>query len=147
MTALAEGFAYFAFPPEIPLTDYVQAIPEVMLLINDMKCVPALKCIGALFIVVFSDVLSFYKEELAGETVNQISTLAAGNKESHLKAFESLSDIAVGHYRKIMKILEGYPQACEAFKHFGAGYIDFHVSSERYKLGEVFATPPPSHTV
>ncbi|KAG6382023.1 hypothetical protein JVT61DRAFT_655 [Boletus reticuloceps] len=28
MTALAEGYAYFAFPPEIPLTKYVQAIPE-----------------------------------------------------------------------------------------------------------------------
>lgn len=42
MTGLAEGYAYAAFSREVPWTEYVQAIPEIMLLINDMKCVPFL---------------------------------------------------------------------------------------------------------
>lgn len=42
MTGLAEGYAYMGFPPEIPLTEYVQAIPEIKLFINDAKYVPYL---------------------------------------------------------------------------------------------------------
>ena len=125
------------FPREIPVTEYVQAIPEVIIFLNDMKWVLCCEIYRHFIHVYLSDVLSFYKEELAGENDNRISLLAARNKESHLKVFESLSEIAVGHYKKIVKILEGSPSAYEAFKHLSAGYIDFHLSSERYKFAEL----------
>ena len=40
MTGLAEGYAYMAFSREIPLIECIQAIPDIMLFITDMKCVP-----------------------------------------------------------------------------------------------------------
>ena len=85
----------------------------------------------------FSDVLSFYKEERVGETTNQISTLAARNKKSKLETFSELTETTIGLYKRIVKILEGSPEACEAFKHYAAGYVRFHTSTTRYRLEDL----------
>ncbi|KAG9312186.1 hypothetical protein JVU11DRAFT_7483 [Chiua virens] len=53
MTALAEGCAYMGFARKIPVIEYVQAIPEIMVCITDVN-----------------DVLSFYKGESGGEAAN-----------------------------------------------------------------------------
>lgn len=81
--------------------------------------------------------MSFYKEELAGETTNQISTLAARTDKSKLETFDELTETTIGVYRSIVRILEGSPEACEAFKQYAVGYVHFHTSLGRYRLEDL----------
>ena len=98
---------------------------------------PVLSDIDTLFMTHFSDVLSFYKEELVGETTNQVSTLAARTKKSKLETFGELAETTVNLYKRVVKILEGSPESCEAFKHYTAGYVYFHTSIPRYRLEDL----------
>lgn len=86
---------------------------------------------------VFSDVLSFYKEERIGETTNQVSTLAARTKRSKLDTYSELTETTIGLYKQIVKILEGSPEACDAFKKYTGGYVRFHTSIPRYHLEDL----------
>lgn len=89
------------------------------------------------YLTCFSDVLSFYKEERVGETTNQISVLAARTKKLKLETFTDLTDTTIGLYKRIVKILERSPDACEAFRHYTAGYVRFHTSTTRYQLEDL----------
>lgn len=40
MSGVAEAYSFMVFPREIPLNDYIQAIPEMTLFIHNVKCVP-----------------------------------------------------------------------------------------------------------
>lgn len=86
----------------------------------------------------FSDVLSFYKEERVGETTNQVSTLAGRTKKSKMEIYDALTETTIGLYKRIVNILEGSPGACEAFKHYTAGYVRFHTSISRYHLEDLW---------
>ncbi|KAF8551268.1 terpenoid synthase [Imleria badia] len=120
LSGFAEACGFIAFPREIPLNEYIQAIPELRVFINNVN-----------------DIMSFYKEELAGETTNQISTLAARTDKSKLETFGELTEATIGVYQSIAKILEGSPEACEAFKQYAVGYIHFHTSLARYRLEDL----------
>ncbi|KIJ11834.1 hypothetical protein PAXINDRAFT_101514 [Paxillus involutus ATCC 200175] len=146
MSGIGEAYAIMAFPPDIPYEEYIQAMPEL-----------------ALFICTVNDVLSFYKEELDGESNTHVATMAARKGISKVEAFEELTDTSVELYQGILSILEGSPRsasgltkgmdnrereggtqatpsfsrASKAFKQFAAGYFAFHFSSERYRLMEV----------
>lgn len=87
--------------------------------------------------LLFSDVLSFYKEELVGETTNQVSTQATRTNKSKLETFGELTETTIGLYKRIVKILEGSPEACEAFKRYTAGYVYFHTSTARYRFEDL----------
>ncbi|KAH7885526.1 isoprenoid synthase domain-containing protein [Phlebopus sp. FC_14] len=120
MSGVAEAYAFMVFSRKIALNDYVQAIPEMILFIHNMN-----------------DILSFYKEEEAGETTNQISLIASRNKTSKFEAFETLAQVTAEQFVQISKILEASPAACHAFRQFAAGYVAFHTSLERYKLADL----------
>ncbi|KIJ11838.1 hypothetical protein PAXINDRAFT_15292 [Paxillus involutus ATCC 200175] len=118
-----------AFPPDIPFEEYVQAIPE-----------------PALFICTVNDVLSFYKEELDGNS-NHISTMAARKGISKVKAFEELADILSGP-GSMMGVdarereggnegTQGFSRASEAYKHFIPRYFAFHTLVERSRLTDL----------
>lgn len=96
-----------------------------------------LPCVDTPLTTYFSDIFSFYKEERIGEMTNHISTRAARTKKSKLETLDELTEAAIGHYSCIIKILDGCPEACEAFKHYAAGYVYFHTSSGRYRLEEL----------
>ncbi|KIJ11854.1 hypothetical protein PAXINDRAFT_83937, partial [Paxillus involutus ATCC 200175] len=120
MTGIGEAYAVMVFPPDIPYEEYIQAMPEL-----------------ALFICTVNDVLSFYKEELDGESTNHVTTIAARKGISRVEAFEELADTSVELYQRILSILDGLPPAREAFTHFVEGYFAFYFSSKRYRLMEV----------
>jgi len=146
MTGIGEAYAVMVFPPDIPYEEYIQAMPEL-----------------ALFICTVNDVLSFYKEELDGESTNHVTTIAARKGISRVEAFEDLADTSVELYQRILSILDGLPpsgsgsmkgvdnweregdaevtrgfsRAREAFTHFVEGYFAFYFSSKRYRLMEV----------
>lgn len=81
--------------------------------------------------------MSFYKEELEGEKTNQISTLAACTNKSKLDTFTELTETTIRVYNSIIKILEGSPEACKAFKHYAVGFIRSHTSVARYRLQDL----------
>ncbi|KAF8837336.1 terpenoid synthase [Paxillus ammoniavirescens] len=87
-------YAVAAFPPDIPFNEYIQAIPEL-----------------TLFIGAVNDVLSFYKEELDGESNTHIAMMAAQKGISRVEALEEFADIAVDMYRRVVGILEGSSQS------------------------------------
>ncbi|KAG9315972.1 isoprenoid synthase domain-containing protein [Chiua virens] len=120
MSGVAEAYSFMVFSKEIPLNDYIQSIPEMTLFIQNVN-----------------DVLSFYKEERAGETTNQVSTLAARTRKSKLETYGDLTETTIGLYKRIVAILEGFPEACEAFKLYTGGYVRFHTSLQRYRLGDL----------
>ncbi|KAJ3775201.1 isoprenoid synthase domain-containing protein [Lentinula raphanica] len=121
MSGASELYALAIFPPEVPVGSYIQALPSLMI-----------------FIVNVNDILSFYKEELAEETVNHISLIAFARGCSQSHAFHSLIHETVEAHQKITHILEPDPKALDAYKKFAAGYVYFHTSLDsRYHLNEL----------
>ncbi|KIJ11831.1 hypothetical protein PAXINDRAFT_137577 [Paxillus involutus ATCC 200175] len=121
MSGSGEAYAVMAFPADIPFEEYIQAMPDI-----------------ALFICTVNDVLSFYKEELAGESTNHVATIAARKGISRVEAFEELVDTSVELYERIVSTLQGSPRSArEAFEQFVVGYVGFHTSLTRYRLTEV----------
>ncbi|TFK38295.1 isoprenoid synthase domain-containing protein [Crucibulum laeve] len=121
MSGASEVYALFAFPTDIPLQGYIQALHDMTMFINNGN-----------------DILSFYKEDLAGENVNRISNLANCFGTSKLEVLRRLSEDASTYHSQVMQILEPCPAAFEAYSHFSKGYIGFHASLSRYRLGELF---------
>ncbi|KAF8882389.1 isoprenoid synthase domain-containing protein [Infundibulicybe gibba] len=121
MSGASEAYALFAFPPEVPLPSYIQALPELMMFINNGN-----------------DVLSFYKEDLAGESVNRISNLSRCYETSKIEILQRLSQDAADCNSQVADILSPHPDAYKAYTRFSHGYIGFHASLVRYRLGELF---------
>jgi hypothetical protein len=140
LSGVGEAYAFMMFPSDFPFGEYIQAIPEMIHFIHNLN-----------------DILSFYKEELAGESNNQISMIAARKGISRVEALEELADTTGELYERIVSILDGSPssgagisdreggndatrglsRACEAFKQYVKGYVRFHTSLERYRLTEL----------
>ncbi|KAF8887830.1 isoprenoid synthase domain-containing protein [Infundibulicybe gibba] len=77
-----------------------------------------------------SDIFSFYKEELEGETSNQMCLVARVRGCTKLEAMEYLAQVSVDSVRRIEVVLESHPEALAlAKKYFAPGYIGFHALS------------------
>ena len=90
-----------------------------------------------------SDVLSFYKEELAGENGNYISLEASQRGQEKIPVFRDLAHDVSLCVSRVADILEGTSsEANAAFQCFIGGYVSFHTSFDsRYRLNDLF----PSH--
>ncbi|KAF8815635.1 terpenoid synthase [Phlegmacium glaucopus] len=122
MTGISEAYAMFTFPPEVPMKYYVHAIPELCLVIS-----------------YFNDVLSFYKEELVGESGNYISTEANQRGENKIPVLRALAHDVSICVSRVANILEGSGEAEAAFQSFMGGYVSFHISLDsRYHLDDLF---------
>ena len=89
-----------------------------------------------------SDIASFYKEELAGETENHVSVLAGVHGTTRLEALSHIVDDTVVAHERIQHILEGNgdevaKRTLDAYLAFSRGYIGFHAGAMRYKLKEL----------
>ena len=85
---------------------------------------------------IVNDILSFYKEELAGETVNYVHLLrAVRRKESGIEVVRDLIEEVVGLSEEISALLVG--EAKEMWECWKVGYIAFHLCDSRYKLSEL----------
>ncbi|EIW77346.1 terpenoid synthase [Coniophora puteana RWD-64-598 SS2] len=120
LTGVADAYLVMMFPADVPLQRYVQAFPDLTLMIN-----------------VTNDVMSFYKEELAGETTNYISRRAAIKGTSKISALRDIADETIRANRQILKVLEGDERASDAYTSFKEGYMRFHVASVRYRFHEI----------
>lgn len=82
----------------------------------------------------FSDVLSFYKEEIRGEEDNYISVISASQRRAKNEVLQKLASDVAKITDQANKILRDDPEALHAWSSFKAGYIYFHTSDARYKL-------------
>lgn len=87
----------------------------------------------------FSDLCSFYKEELAGETENFVHERARVTGKSVPEALSDTVDEAIASTLAARKILGDTPEGevCEAVM---AGYTRFHLVEARYRLSELFGS-------
>ncbi|KAJ7704383.1 isoprenoid synthase domain-containing protein [Mycena rosella] len=121
-SGMAPGYSCAAFPraahPDI--TTYLQALPEID------------ECLSLL-----NDILSFYKEDLAGETMNYVSVRAkVSGKQPTGVLLEMVEEVGDLH-RRVAEILEGNPDAVAAWAALEHGVIAWHFSLSRYKLSDL----------
>ncbi|KAE9386497.1 terpenoid synthase, partial [Gymnopus androsaceus JB14] len=117
MSGAAEAYALFAFHSNVPWTDYIHAIPDIANFINDGN-----------------DVLSFYKENLAGDEQNRISMISKCKGVSKIDALTELASEGTMADGRVLRYLKTQPDALRAYQEFRVGYIHFHLSLPRYKL-------------
>ncbi|EJD37269.1 terpenoid synthase [Auricularia subglabra TFB-10046 SS5] len=120
LSGLCEGFAMFAFPPEVPFHVIAPAIPDMRIAIRN-----------------FNDIFSFYKEELAGDSVNQVSLQAKIREAPKLDVLDAITDEAIDAHRSICAALSGNVRAHKAWLAFAKGYAEFHFATKRYRLNEL----------
>ncbi|KAF8887826.1 isoprenoid synthase domain-containing protein [Infundibulicybe gibba] len=122
LTGIGRAFALFFFPPDIPPQTYVQIVPDM---INYLANV--------------NDIFSFYKEELAGEMGNHVSLIARVRGCTKLEALEHLVQISIDDARRMVAVLESYPELCTLVqKNMVEGCVRFHTfPRERYRLDDL----------
>lgn len=139
MSGASDAYALFVFPPDVPIQSYIQAIPDMVLFINNVKSASLSTSLDN-GLKIFSDLLSFFKEELAGENVNHVSLIARCKGISKVAALESITKEAASSCMRIKATLESDSLVKAAFEHFSQGYITFHTKSPRYRLQELRRT-------
>ncbi|KAK0217871.1 hypothetical protein IW262DRAFT_1463190 [Armillaria fumosa] len=120
LSGFNEVMGLFIFPSSIPVIAYIAALPDLMV-----------------FIGCANDVLSFYKEESAGEEMNQVSLLASCSECPKIEAVKQLVDNTVGAHRNILDILRPNKAALDAYLSFSDGYLRAHIGISRYRLEEL----------
>ncbi|KAF9444203.1 hypothetical protein P691DRAFT_763594 [Macrolepiota fuliginosa MF-IS2] len=84
-----------------------------------------------------SDFLSFLKEELAGETLNFVSTSASTNGITKAEALRKLANKVARCYEHGSSLLGSSPDAWNAYRAFCVCYVGFYVLSVQYKLDQL----------
>ncbi|KAG7090688.1 hypothetical protein E1B28_009785 [Marasmius oreades] len=124
-TGVAPAYAFMIFKTiSGSMSRYMQVIADI-----------------CLFIDLTNDVLSFYKEELAGETVNYIHNRAAVVGKLPIDVVSEVASEALAAYDRVTAALQPTFQsddAIRAWKTFVNGYVAFHMTQDRYQLKELF---------
>ncbi|KAK8070249.1 hypothetical protein PG994_006865 [Apiospora phragmitis] len=122
MSGITEAYAIFTYPSaQYPdLSQFLEAIPDI-----------------ALFININNDVLSFYKEEVAGETTNYIHNRARCEQKDPLAVVRDVQQEVVACVQRVNAILEGRVPYLQAWKIHMTGHIAMHTVNPRYRLSEL----------
>lgn len=83
-----------------------------------------------------SDILSFYKEEIAGEKTNLVHDLSDVLNKPIEEVLESLLDEVVQAVRRGREVLRG-EQERATWERLLSGWVAFHFLSPRYRLAEL----------
>lgn len=122
-TGLGIPYAIMVFPKSRPL--------------NFVTCFQALPDMN-FWIAAINDILSFYKEELAGETVNYIYNRAKVECRDPVQVLYTIRDELLEASDNVGRFLgSSAPEALEAWKSFEAGVIAWHLQQERYRLKDL----------
>ncbi|KAK8044072.1 terpenoid synthase [Apiospora rasikravindrae] len=122
MSGITEAYAIFTYPSgQYPdLSQFLEAIPDI-----------------ALFININNDVLSFYKEEVAGESTNYIHNRARCERKDPLTTVREVKQEVVDCVRRVNRILEGREPYWQAWKIHMTGHVAMHTVNPRYRLAEL----------
>jgi len=130
LAGIPRMYSMLAYPREIPLRSYIEAIPASMTYVNFIN-----------------DIFSFYKEELDNESVNCVSNIALCNGWTKLQTMKNLADESVEAQNEVLAVLSRDPKALEAHKSFYKGYVYFHTSTPRYKIAHLWSLEKKSVTM
>ncbi|GJJ15707.1 hypothetical protein Clacol_009985 [Clathrus columnatus] len=117
-------YAYWLFyhPARPDITPFVQAIPDFLAIINRVN-----------------DILSFYKEELAGEDDNFVHMRAKLAGKGVVAALDEICEETLLLIDCISDTLTDTPEHQIIFQEFIVRYLRFHTSTTRYRLKELMA--------
>jgi len=117
----SEAYAFMLFPTtsNLDISVYIQFVNDI-----------------AFFINLSNDVLSFYKEFLAGETNNYVSNRAHVTGKSLSDTLQDTVNDTLAAYARITKGFES-TDASIAWRRFVHGSLDFHFTLKRYRLSDL----------
>ncbi|KAF8584202.1 terpenoid synthase [Ramaria rubella] len=118
--ATAFGCMMFTKSNKIDIMKYVRVIPDMNF-----------------WIAVTNDVLSFHKEELAGETGNYIHNRAYVDNKAPVKVLADMVEELRVSRNAIHVALASSPEALKTWIVFERGYVAWHVGQDRYKLRDL----------
>ncbi|KIL66628.1 hypothetical protein M378DRAFT_123804 [Amanita muscaria Koide BX008] len=122
LAGLSRMCAMLIFPRGISLRSYMEAIPDCMTYVN-----------------VINDIFSLYKEELANESINFVSTMAKSSGKTKIEVIQQLADETIETCNAVTSVLSDSPEALDAFQKFTRGYVYFHIANKRYKIADLWA--------
>ncbi|GKT64788.1 longiborneol synthase [Colletotrichum tofieldiae] len=119
LSGINVAYAVFCFPkaqyPDVG--QYLEAIPDM-----------------ARFIDISNDVMSFYKEELSGDTRNYVHNRAMATGKPVLAELEEVKDEVVGAANRASAIFKGRGKYEKSFHDSVRGLLAMHTTNPRYKL-------------
>ncbi|KAF8629917.1 hypothetical protein AX15_003194 [Amanita polypyramis BW_CC] len=123
MSGISGLYSLWMFPTNASPDTFLSALPSMIRIFNHAN-----------------DVLSFYKEELAGETSNYISICARTNQTDKLDELKRTVDDTVDAYQHVKKLARDFPSVHGEYMLGWSGYLRFHLSLTRYQISELFRT-------
>ncbi|PPQ66236.1 hypothetical protein CVT26_010937 [Gymnopilus dilepis] len=120
-TGCASAYTFMLFPKNAfpDISAYIQVVEDITLFTN-----------------LTNDVLSFYKEYVAGETSNYVSNRAIATQKSLAQALKDTVDDALAAHDRVTSALES-TDAYKPWKRFVNGYLANHFGVKRYRLGDL----------
>ncbi|KAF8066673.1 isoprenoid synthase domain-containing protein [Lyophyllum atratum] len=117
-------------------------VPGALMLFSPSQPIEFLDCFRALgdmsfWIAAVNDLLSFFKEQLAGETATYIHARAEAEGRSPLRVFATLKDELSAASRNITRALGADLAAVETWRMFEYGVVAWHLENDRYRLHEL----------
>ncbi|ETW80864.1 putative terpene cyclase [Heterobasidion irregulare TC 32-1] len=121
-TGVAEGFAFLMFPKRlgVDIMEYIQAMPDMVIWID-----------------LANDLLSFYKEEHAGDSANYIHTRAFVEEKAPIQVLDEVANDLHSSASSILATITQCPKAIRAWRFCQYGYVHWHLSQDRYKLKDL----------
>ncbi|KAF4611017.1 hypothetical protein D9613_006472 [Agrocybe pediades] len=123
-TGAAQAYAFMLFPKEVnvDMTTYIQVVEDIALYLN-----------------LTNDILSFYKEHMAGERHNYICNRAAATQRSIEETLRDVVKDAMQAHSRVTRVLEssGNRSALDIWGKCVNGFFGFHFSLKRYRLEEL----------
>ncbi|KAJ7269807.1 isoprenoid synthase domain-containing protein [Mycena rebaudengoi] len=121
-SGMAPGFSSTAFPSSAysDISIYIQALPDM----EEFLCYA-------------NDILSFYKEDLAGETMTYVQIRAKTTQKHPKRVLVEMVEEMGDLHRRVQGTLAGHPDALNSWKTLEYGFIGWHFTLERYKLGQL----------
>lgn len=83
-----------------------------------------------------SDVTSYYKEVLGGETGTYIQMLAMAKQINEEDALENVINYVITTTERTRGVL-GEGRVRDAWESFAVGYLRYHLQNKRYRLAEI----------
>ncbi|PIL25583.1 terpene synthase [Ganoderma sinense ZZ0214-1] len=84
-----------------------------------------------------NDILSFYKEELAGERNNYVHLRASAEQSSAANVLRQLVEEVLESAAKIDALTSEDPELAALWKRYQQGYLEFSLKAQRYRLAEL----------
>ncbi|CAK5270418.1 unnamed protein product [Mycena citricolor] len=118
-SGMATGFSCAAFPrSDVPgVASYIQALPDM----DQLMCLT-------------NDILSYYKEELAGETMGFVPLTARITGKSPFAVLRNMVQEVRELHHRIAATLSGDDDALQKWRTLEQGFVAWHLAIDRFRL-------------